>query len=205
MRFYMSMLAGLAAFGIMVAPAMAQVSQEVQVEVRVENYAALTITDGLIILHLEDADDWFSGLNDGAQGKTAELLLQANYRTNLVVTSGSGILVTHHNFNMVETTLDADNKLGAWPQITGGVVSGQSLFSWNSGDQSAVMDSLHREQGNNTAYNASGDDTGVNTGIPAGTHVINVGVAGRLSNTTDGTLAAPGIYEGELIVTVIGH
>jgi hypothetical protein len=189
--------AAVAMFG---ATAMAQTSQSIDVEIQVENYAELTVDDGQIILHLEDDNDVFSGLNDGTNGKTAVLTLQANYLTNLEVTA-SNTMVTHHGFTMILTS-DNGNELGAWPQITGPLVSGQSLFSsWNG--SVLTMDSLHRTDGNSLA--AGGDGTGPGTGIPAGTHEINVGVSSRLSNTADGVWAPAGVYSGDLVVTVVDH
>jgi hypothetical protein len=191
--------AAVAFFG---ATAMAQTSQNIDVEIQVENYAELTVLDDDIILHLVDDNDVFSGMNDGTNGKTAVLQLQANYLTNLEVTPGtSGTMVTHHGFTMILTS-DNGNELGAWPQITGPDVSGQSLFSsWNG--SVLTMDSLHREDGNTAAV--GGDGSGPGTGIPAGTHEINVGVSSRLSNTDDGSWAPAGVYSGDLVVTVVDH
>jgi hypothetical protein len=183
-----ALAAAVAMFG---ATAMAQTSQNINVEIQVGNYAELTVNDGLIILHLVDSDDWLSGLNDGPNGKFAELTLQANYLTNLVVTSNSGIMETHHGYDMVLTS-DNGNELGAWPQITGTVpATGQAMFTWDSDEQEVVMNALSAEFPGG--------------GIPAGTHPILVGVSSRLSNTADGEWAPAGTYNGSLTVTVVDH
>jgi hypothetical protein len=196
-----ALAAAVAMFG---ATAMAQPSAPLNVEIQVEQYAELNVVDDQIILHLPSAASGSSGLNDGPNGKAAQLTLQATYRTNLTVTAGASGLMTSAaapGNNFLRTVGNVTGaELGCWPQISGPAWSGQSQFSWD-GVGAALMDSLHRTDGNAVAH--GGDGTGTGTGIPAGPqHDIQVGVAGELNRTVDGSWAPADTYEGDVVVTV---
>lgn len=191
MKVIKSGLTGLAAMGLVAAPAMAQNTADLDVTVTVQNYAALTVTESEIILNLVDDASGTAEFDD-AGGQYGILELQSNYATQLVVTSGSGLMESDAAAGnwFVQTENSEGDLLGVWPQLTDASdVSGQSLFGWD-GVSEAVMDGLHRE-------NSGG------TGIPAGAHQIAVTVSSQLNRTPDGTWAEEGTYNGDLVVTVI--
>lgn len=175
--------------------AMAQ-SETIDVRVNIEEYATLTVIQPQIELTLTDVNDAFSWPADGHL--MAQLELNANYETELQVDPVT--LLTIGTTEFVGLTGPGGAELGAWPQITGPVISGQSLFAHN-GTFPLVMDGQYREE---AGANANGL-TMAGEGIPTGTTIVNVGVSTNWSNTPDGEWAPQGEYNGQLTVTVVPY
>ena len=140
-------------------------TEEITVEVQVENYAELTVQgDGKCILHLVDSTDRSSGLNDGVNGKDAHLKLQANYQTDVVITAQETVRVlkdgTYPKNLMALTKNNEDEVLGAWPQgRIGDPDAGQKNHSWQEDTQQIVIDDAYHSD--ESLYVGDGIEPGI--------------------------------------------
>jgi hypothetical protein len=175
-------------------PVMAQDTVNLNARVVVQQFAELDVIDNSMRLVLtEPGDGGVGGFN--GDGDLAEVTLKSNYDTEIVVTSGSGLMDWNGSGTMFVKGTDVDDAskvIGIWPNICRAPYDGGEAFNWQGGTE-IVMNNEVRPNGSSVIADGIQPTQGFN---------MVIGASSEFDRTPDGTWASPGDYFGTVVLTV---